>query len=114
MLAIFQISLSCFFFQSLFTEGMLPGIRTDERKKKKRKLLKAPQLAIFSSLDPGAYVRPRFTFFMQQSKRRISEVWTVLNSQQAVFQFPPDYFIGLKSWMGREIARTNRARISWR
>lgn len=25
----------------------------------------------------------------------------MLNSQQAVFHLPPDYFIGLKSWMGK-------------
>lgn len=29
----------------------------------------------------------------------------MLNSQQAVVQFPPDYFIGLKSWTGERNLR---------
>lgn len=35
-------------------------------------------------------------------------MWTVLNCRQAVFQFPPDYFIRLKSWMRGEIGGRER------
>lgn len=92
MLAIFQISLSCcfFFFRCCLQKECFQEIRTHERKKEKRGLLKASQLAHISCVDPGARrccVAPRFRIFMQQSKRDISEVRTVMNSGRAVVRF---------------------------